>query len=67
MGGREYGLSTHPYAKEGKQMEDAAILDCGHPEFSDGRCVEMSCSNYVSKHISDTEGIRDVEGGEGPL
>jgi len=26
-----------------------AVADCGHKEWSDSRCAEMVCSNYVNK------------------
>lgn len=25
---------------------------CGHPEYRDGRCAEMSCPNYASKQVT---------------
>lgn len=32
---------------------------CGHIEWADGYCAEMSCDNYVMKHARNKRKIRD--------
>jgi len=33
------------------EMEERASRACPHREYRDGHCAEMSCPNYIMKHM----------------